>query len=502
MDTMDTNTDTDSDSDDVPCTTPNTTYTIYVPTFLADVLLSQMLITDLNAELLKKNWLTPELVREIESCFPTKEEISNSTEGDNIRDLDAFKAKAAKLLPKGRIFVSFKQLDQVSKMFLDAWAVNKVHVTKRICCSYSATSNKKSRLHPDRAKRRKVETSAKTLYQCPFQIRYSFMNYSKKTPTKKPNIFYRVKITRVNYEHTCQLSTVFHRESKQKNGTLQPDLNGLSDIIGLLREKHILKPDLLRPLLLKYIPYYKTIDAKFIRNFRQRALHWIIHQSGRDFLMEDACHLSSNAVIAADEYVVWEDPESTRALTSLLQKVMQEDGTTWEAIRYLDKIKIPNPGLDYRIKFDENNRPEAVCYILPEMRHDLLRFGDALFLDSQKRQFNTMNWPYIGPCMKDQNMKVRTVTKSICVEESTRMYAWVVQMMHKMEPRLHLSQIRLIFGDQGITQSLLQTLQIKNTCLLRGDYHHLINEVFPDVFGIHKFTIINGHLQTMLLGSQ
>jgi hypothetical protein len=71
------------------------------------------------------------------------------------------------------------------------------------------------------------------------------MNYCKKTPTKKPNIFYRVKITGVNYEHTCQLSTTFHRESKQKNGTLQPDLNGLSDIIGLLYEKPNLKPDLL-----------------------------------------------------------------------------------------------------------------------------------------------------------------------------------------------------------------------------------------------------------------
>jgi hypothetical protein len=82
------------------------------------------------------------------------------------------------------------------------------------------------------------------------------------------------------------------------------------------------------------------------------------------------------------------------------------------------------------------------------------------------------------------------------------MYAWVVQMMHEMEPRFSLSQIRLIFGDQGLTQSLLETLRIKQTCLLRGDYHHLIDEVYPDQFGIHKFTIIAGHLQTMLLGSQ
>jgi hypothetical protein len=33
--------------------------------------------------------------------------------------------------------------------------------------------------------------------------------------------------------------------------------------------------------------------------------------------MEDACHLSSNAVIAVDEYIVREDPESTKGLTQL-----------------------------------------------------------------------------------------------------------------------------------------------------------------------------------------
>jgi hypothetical protein len=38
--------------------------------------------------------------------------------------------------------------------------------------------------------------------------------------------------------------------------------------------------------------------------------------------------------------------------------------------------------------------------------------------------------------------------------------------------------------------------------LLRGDYHHLIDEVFPAQFGIHKYTIIAGHLTAMLLGSQ
>lgn len=496
----------DSEPEDIPHPTlpppPTVLYTIYIPTFLDGFLQSERPLSELNVELLRQNWLTPDLVREIEDCFPNKQQISNTPEGDNIRDPQAFKVKAAKLFPVGRIFASYKQVDQVSQMFLDAWAVNKVHSAKMVRCFYSESPQKKRKLHGDPAKRRKVDPSVKDVYKCPFLIRYSYKNYAHQSKHRKPNIFYQVKITAANYEHTCQLSTVFHRESKQKNGTLQPNLNGLSDIIGLLREKPNLKPDLLRPLLLKYIPYYKAIDAKFIRNFRQRAIHWIIHQSGRDFMMKDARHLSSNAVVAADEYVVREDPESTKVLTSLLRKVMQEDGSTWEAIRYLDELKIPNPGLDYRIKLDSHGRPEAVCYILPEMRQDLLRFGDSLFLDSQKRQFNSMNWPYIAPCVKDQDMKVRVVCESICVEESTRMYSWVVKMLNEMEPRFQLSNIRFIFGDQGITQSLLETLGIDQSCTLRGDFHHLIDEVFPDMFGIHKFTIISGHLSNMLLGSQ
>jgi hypothetical protein len=51
---------------------------------------------------------------------------------------------------------------------------------------------------------------------------------------------------------------------------------------------------------------------------------------------------------------------------------MQGDGSTREAIRYLDELKIPNPGLDYSIKLDSHGHPEVVCYILPETRQALL----------------------------------------------------------------------------------------------------------------------------------
>ena len=140
--------------------------------------------------------------------------------------------------------------------------------------------------------------------------------------------------------------------------------------------------------------------------------------------------------------------------------------------------------------------------MLPEMCNDLICFGNCLFLDSQKRQYNTMGWPYIGPVVKDSEMQVRCVAESICVEESHRMYVWITQMLSEMEPRFNLHSIKIIFCDQALTNQILVDLGIKETCILRGDYYHLINEVWPATFGTHIFQKIRGNLDRMLVGSK
>jgi hypothetical protein len=77
-----------------------------------------------------------------------------------------------------------------------------------------------------------------------------------------------------------------------------------------------------------------------------------------------------------------------------------------------------------------------------------------------------MNWPYIGPALKDKDMKVCLGAESIVVEESLKSYKWVLEWMCDMEPSFDLSQIRIIFRDQLITQGLLVSLGIRDTCLL------------------------------------
>jgi hypothetical protein len=75
-------------------------------------------------------------------------------------------------------------------------------------------------------------------------------------------------------------------------------------------------------------------------------------------------------------------------------------------------------------------------------------------------------------------------------------------MLVEIEPRFNLSFIDIIFGDQGLTDQILIDLDIGSTCILRGDYHHLINEVWPHTFGTHLYQKIHGHLDRMLLGSK
>jgi hypothetical protein len=94
------------------------------------------------------------------------------------------------------------------------------------------------------------------------------VTYSKNKALKKPNVFYRVNITQVCFLHTCQMTTIFHRQAVQKAGGLQPDLTGLKDIMSLIREKPMLQSDVLRPLLANYLPFYIATDLQFIVNFR------------------------------------------------------------------------------------------------------------------------------------------------------------------------------------------------------------------------------------------
>ena len=86
-------------------------------------------------ELDKKNWITPELREEINSCFPSANDIDKTN--DNVRSQESFSQMMEKLFPIGRTFCSHIQLFQVASMFAGYWAFEVTRSGCAIQCHFS-----------------------------------------------------------------------------------------------------------------------------------------------------------------------------------------------------------------------------------------------------------------------------------------------------------------------------------------------------------------------------
>jgi len=127
---------------------------MYRPPFLDEVMDSDRHIDDKNSDLLRRDWLTNDLVEEIENCFPHPTDIG----GGGINK-EMFKIKIERLFMKGREFASYKQLYQAAVMFQEAWN-GKLHIeSKHIKCFYGKSN--KTRVNDVTTKKRVQKISLK-----------------------------------------------------------------------------------------------------------------------------------------------------------------------------------------------------------------------------------------------------------------------------------------------------------------------------------------------------
>ena len=311
-----------------------------------------------------------------------------------------------------------------------------------------------------------------------------------------------VKISSVNFKHTCTLDTVFHRTAMQSGGRLNIDISKMQTLLMLLEDNPRMNAMTLRPLLQKYLPHHKAVDSTFVNNFRRRAQCYLLtHQNGIETLsLKDAEKLSKNkSLSAADEVINIDDPVVSANMKEMFKKILQGDKSIWSAIRYLEIQQEEIKGFVFSVKRNKEGYPSAIMYMTPRMRQNCIRFGDVLFLDAQQRQFNSSGFPYISPCMVDEEGNVCQGCEAIVVEETLDMYAWILSEMSRLELRFELEKVKFIFSDQKVTDTLLEQLGITDSCTLRWDAWHLMNEVWPKRtnFG-NQFVHIKNYLQAML----
>ena len=115
----------------IPCppqTSPNNISQDLVPEWYNEVVPSS------NVEHAKKyaknDFLTPSLIGEIQSLFPTSNHIDVTN--NHSRSKTAFSQNCEKLFPTNRIFLNREQFVQAAKMFCAKWAVQCRHKTKAI----------------------------------------------------------------------------------------------------------------------------------------------------------------------------------------------------------------------------------------------------------------------------------------------------------------------------------------------------------------------------------
>jgi hypothetical protein len=259
-------------------------------------------------------WVTDELKEEISGHYPDAVDISDN---NRERCKESFEKHAVELFPCGCQFASFVQLRLAIDMFQTAWGASTSHGSSRFTCFYGKPSRKPrpSVVEPDK---QRVRTASLKDKLCPFKILYAFQGVVKNQ--KKDNIMYQVKITTVDFEHTCDLSPTSCRLALKVAGKLTPHLPGLQDVLSLLCESPHMDYKVLRCLLQKYVPFYQSLDGAYIRKFRLRALNYV--DNTHDLTMVEARALTLNCHSAADEFVDSDNPIFAKNFKVLLKKTM------------------------------------------------------------------------------------------------------------------------------------------------------------------------------------
>jgi hypothetical protein len=97
--------------------------------------------------------------------------------------------------------------------------------------------------------------------------------------------------------------------------------------------------------------------------------------------------------------------------------------------------------------------------------------------------------------VKNSELQSRVAAESLVLQEDIATYAWTILTMQELEPQFEVSNIFIIFADEGITDSLPGL--IHSGVPVCGDYYHLLKEVWPKHFGPHLWPSVEPFLQQM-----
>jgi hypothetical protein len=176
------------------------------------------------------------------------------------------------------------------------------------------------------------------------------------------------------------------------------------------------------------------LSATDIHNFRVRAKAFnLCGRELKDVSAEETNDLLNCKSLDADEEIMVGTEALAMIVKDILRSSYRESGSHWRVEKLLSGCKETMSGFDYRVAYNPDGAPTGVVWMTKEMRVAWLRYGNLVFLDSQKRQMNKLHWPYIGPTVMDNELTIDVICESLVLQEEDQAYAFVMQSLFEME---------------------------------------------------------------------
>ena len=149
---------------------------------------------------------------------------------------------------------------------------------------------------------------------------------------------------------------------------------------------------MLRPLLKNSLPCSTNLGRKFLDNFRRRvALHHAKNPNQSMVSVEEFQALSRHQNLLQPDLIGMNNPLVRANLNNIYAKIIQNDSNVWSVLQFLKKCKESVSGFGYRTLRGKAGNLIALLYMTSRMRYNLLRYGNIMFIDCQKRKYNKVN---------------------------------------------------------------------------------------------------------------
>ena len=306
---------------------------------------------------------------------------------------------------------------------------------------------------------------------CEYQILFRFIERTKQQKTDP------VIITKVHPNHTngCQPNENQLVLQRTRAGDYAKfSLLTMKDLMSMMDLKSHVDADIIRAMLLRAFPGRKGISKHDIRNARLRCqmLQKKIIQSGDTIESFKYDHSQVKGLLKGiddnnDDIIDF----AIQSSKEIYLKYLHDDSCRTKLLAILDKLGRKDSGFTYNVSFDIDGKLTGFVYMTSVMRANLIRFGSFICLDAMKRRTNVHMWPYIGPTVMNDLKKSVVCCESFVLEERHDAYAFVLSSMFDMAPQFPRENLKVIFGDEFLTEKILEDCGLNHTKLFYDHFH-------------------------------